>query len=505
MTAISSAVSTAVSGPRSGTVSGVETVRPLRRAEVASWDVETGVVVVGGGAAGLCAAIEAREAGAEVTLLERASGVGGATAMAGGVIYLGGGTDLQRRCGVTDTPEAMFDFLVAALGPGVDEERLRVYCEGSVEHYDWLVRQGVPFKPTLFEGERTHPDNDDGLMWLGEDAAPFAELARPAPRGHHPQQADWAGGKLTGVLTEVAHRLGVEVTTDARVTRLVVEDDGAVVGVVARRFGVDRSYAARAVVLAAGGFVFNEEMLARHAPLARGHAKVGTDHDDGRAIRIAQAAGAATRHMDAIECAPWTSVALLARSICVNGAGQRFVNEDTYHGIVGQRILQAQAGQAYLVFDQRVFESLGPRVLGSIRPTWVCETVGELEAEMGLPTHSLQSTVDLYNRHARAGGDPVFGKRAEYVAPLEPPYAAIDMRAKPFRADGRTGYLVFTLGGLLTDVDGRVLDLDGRAMPGLYAAGRTASGLSGSGYISGTSIGDASFFGRRAGRAAATR
>lgn len=483
----------------------VDTVRPLRRAEVPTWDVDADVLVVGGGAAGLCAAVEAREAGAEVILLERAGGVGGATSMAGGVIYLGGGTALQKQCGFEDTPEAMFDFLRAALGPGADEERLRVYCEGSVEHYDWLVRQGVPFKPTLFAGERTHPDNDDGLMWLGEDAAPFAELAAPAPRGHHPQHADWAGGKLTGVLAAAAERLGVEVCTDARATRLVVDESGAVVGLVVRQFGQDRTYAARAVVLAGGGFVFNEDMLAQHAPIARGHAKVGTDHDDGRVIRLAQAAGAATRHMGAVEAAPWTSVALLARSICVNGVGQRFVNEDTYHGILGQQVLQAQAGQAYLIFDERTFESLDPRVLGSIRPTWVGETIEELEAEIGLPERSLKSTVDLYNHHARAGGDPVFGKRSQYVAPLEPPYAAIDMRAKPFRPDGRTGYLVFTLGGLHTDIDGRVLDLDGRPMPGLYAAGRTASGLSAAGYISGTSIGDASFFGRRAGRAAARR
>ena len=128
------------------------------------------------------------------------------------------------------------------------------------------------------------------------------------------------------------------------------------------------------------------------------------------------------------------------------------------------------------------------------QPTWVAETVEELEAEMGLPAGSLQSTVDLYNRHAAEGSDPVLGKKSEWVKPIVGPFAAIDLR-------GRTGG--FTLGGLKTTVDSEVLHVSGAPIPGLFAAGRCTSGVCAGGYASGTSLGDGSFFGRRAGISAA--
>lgn len=482
-----------------------ESTRAVPESEVSAWDVETDVLVVGGGAAGLSAAIEAAHSGARVTLIERASDVGGTTSMSGGLIYLGGGTGLQTACGFEDSAEAMFDFLRAALGPGTDEERLRTYCDGSVEHYDWLVELGVPFKETLFEEPTSHPTNDDGLMWLGEDAAPFADLARPAPRGHHPQMADLAGSLLTSVLAAAGKKVGVEFRVDTQAKRLVVDEKHAVVGLIARQYGEDVSVRARSVILAAGGFGFNDSMLAEHVPVLLGHNRLGTDNDDGRGIRIAQAVGAGTRHMGAAEVATWADQALMYRSLCVNDRGQRFINEDIYHGLLGQAALLDQRGQVFMVFDERTYESVPPELRRGQRPTWVCESVTELETEMGLPPLTLQATVDTYNVHAREGHDPVFGKNAEYVAPLQAPFAAIDMRSRPFRADGRSGYSTFTLGGVATDVDGRVLDVDGAVIQRLYAAGRTAAGLSGRGYISGTSIGDGSFFGRRAGQHSAQR
>ncbi|MGI9209765.1 MAG: FAD-binding protein, partial [Rhodococcus sp. (in: high G+C Gram-positive bacteria)] len=128
------------------------------------------------------------------------------------------------------------------------------------------------------------------------------------------------------------------------------------------------------------------------------------------------------------------------------------------------------------------------------QPTWVCESVTELESEMGLPEGTLTATVELYNRHAAAGTDPVLGKKPEWVKPIGSPIAAIDLR-------GMTGG--FTLGGLRTSVDSEVLHVDGDPIPGLYAAGRCTSGLSAGGYCSGISLGDGSFFGRRAGISAA--
>lgn len=126
-------------------------IAPRATTEVSSYDVEADVVVVGYGCAGAAAAFEAAQSGADVLVLERASGAGGASALSGGELYLGGGTPIQQACGFDDTPAAMATFLTAALGPGADAAKIDRYCEGSVAHFQWLVDCGVPFTPSLWD------------------------------------------------------------------------------------------------------------------------------------------------------------------------------------------------------------------------------------------------------------------------------------------------------------------------------------------------------------------
>jgi 3-oxo-5alpha-steroid 4-dehydrogenase len=209
---------------------------------------------------------------------------------------------------------------------------------------------------------------------------------------------------------------------------------------------------------------------------------------------MAQAIGAAVRNMYAGEVSlPITPPRTLIHGILVNGQGQRFINEDTYMGRVGQAALYDQDGEVYLVVDEASYEVNWMGLAAS----WVCSTVEELESEMGLPGGSLQSTLDVYNRHAARGEDPLFHKGPSWVRPLFPPIGAVDLRIGP------APYAPFTLGGLETTVDGAVLDLDGDPIPGLYAAGRTTAGVCSFGYASGLSIGDSTMFGRFAGASAA--
>ena len=488
-----------------------DSVAPVDVGEIRSWDVTTDVLVVGLGCAGASAVIEARDAGAEVAVLERAGGPGGASALAGGEIYLGGGTPIQRDCGFEDTSEEMFRFLLAALGPEPDETKLRLYCEGSVEHFSWFQRLGVPFRASLWDQPAYIPPTDDGLMWLGENSHPFRDLARPAPRGHRPQAGHFGGRLLMDRLSEaVTARCTAATLVDAKVQRLVTGRDGSVLGVAATRYGQSLTVRARrGVVLATGGFVFNDSMLRDHAPWLLGHGKIGTEFDDGRGIRMAQAVGAAVRRMDAAQAAFWVSPALLAGGILVNRSGHRFVTEDTYPGLIGQATLFHQGGEAFLILDEEVFEQVPPELRMGQQPTWVAGSIAELEAEIPLPEGSLQATVDGYNRVAARGVDPLFHKSDRWLKALVPPFAAIDTRARGGANDGtgtgkaQGGFLVFTLGGLSTNEDGQVLDVDGDAIPGLFAVGRVSAGLASGGYISGVSLGDGTFFGRRAGRAAA--
>ncbi len=339
------------------------------------WDLEADVVVVGLGAAGACAVLGAIEAGADVLALEAAGAGGGTSAMSGGLIYLGGGTPVQEASGFADSADDMFRFLMAASGPDPDEAKIRAYCDGSVTHYQWLVEVGVPFKATFFAEPGLEPPTDDGLVYSGgEDAFPFDRLARPAPRAHKPQHRHAAGRFLMDRLLGRGGGLACP-GGDRR--------PGDPAGDAARRKG-DRAWSARqagrdllvharrGVVLCAGGFVHNDEMVRRHTPLvARCSMRLGNDFDDGRAIRMAQAAGAAVTRMDAAEVAvPITPPRKLVTGILVNGQGQRFINEDTYYGRVGQEILFRQDGEAYLIVDEALYEV----TRAGLAASWVAET-----------------------------------------------------------------------------------------------------------------------------------
>jgi succinate dehydrogenase/fumarate reductase flavoprotein subunit len=183
----------------------------------------------------------------------------------------------------------------------------------------------------------------------------------------------------------------------------------------------------------------------------------------------------------------------------VNEQGQRFVNEDCYHARGGHHCLNQSGRKAYMVVDSAIFTE--PPLYANAQVKEVGESFEELERDAGFPEGTLTATLATYNRFAAKGEDPLFHKHRDFLRPLDkPPYALLD-----FSIDTGIYYPSFTLGGLDTTVDGEVRRANGSVIPGLYAAGRNAAGLprSGEGYASGFSVGDATFFGRRAGRAAA--
>ncbi len=473
---------------------------PRDAAAIAHYDLEADVVVAGLGIAGACAAIEAASAGAEVLVLERAGGGGGTSAQSGGVIYLGGGTPVQKACGFDDDPDEMFRFLMAASGPEPDETKTRLFCDESVAHFHWFEQQGVPFKHSFYPEPSMEAPTDDCLVFTGgEDTWPYNEIARPAARGHKPKTPAAAGGFLMQRMIEALDRTSARVEYDLMAETLVVEGDGRVAGLIARRAGQEISVRARrGVILTAGGFVLDDEMVAHHCPqVAKCAWRLSAGGDDGRGIRMGIGAGGDVIHMDAAECAiPLTPPRRLVRGVLVNRFGQRFINEDAYYGRVGQASLFRQDGTMFFIHDDETYEVNDT----GFEVSHVGETIEELEREMSLPDGSLQATIELYNRHAERGEDPVYHKGREFLKPLTaPPFGAIDC------SSDKVLYATFTLGGLHTLAGGEVLTADGREVPGLYAAGRTTSGLAAFGYVSGISLADGSFFGRLAGRSATAR
>jgi 3-oxo-5alpha-steroid 4-dehydrogenase len=482
-------------------------VYPISADRIADWDYEADVVIAGYGIAGAAAAVEAAATGADVLVLERTGGWGGAAAMAGGFIYLGGGTGLQQACGFDDSVDNMSAFLNVAMGPGADANRIADYCVGSVDHFDWLVRCGVRFKPQFWGEPGWEPPGDEGLMFTGgENAFPFNTIAKPAPRGHVPQMSGKRVGEKSGgymlmkPLVDTAASLGVRPVYDVHASSPVVQTDGRVAGLLARQYGKTLAVRARrGVVLASGSFAYNDAMVAQYAPRIVGRPAASIEQHDGQSIRMAQALGADLAHMDATEVAFLIDPQQIVRGILVNARGQRYVPEDMYSGRIGQLTLYQQDDTAYLIIDGDAQEEAMAATSATPflkRPaTWVCETVAELEADIGLPTGSLQSTVGAYNAAAARREDPLLHKKPEWCRPIGTPVGAIDLRAS---------CAGFTLGGLLTTLDAEVLHVSGDPIPGLFAAGRATSGLAAWGYASGVSLGDGSFYGRRAGRSAAT-
>jgi 3-oxo-5alpha-steroid 4-dehydrogenase len=524
------------------------------------WDIEADVVVVGFGAAGACAALEAAAAGRSVLVLDRFGG-GGATALSGGVVYAGGGTPQQRAAGVTDSPEAMFGYLSTEVGDVVPAATLRDFCYGSVAMLAWLEGNGVPFEGSLCPDKTSYPTNRHYLYYSGSEQS-AADVAPPAPRGHRTRGRGTSGGLLYTRLAAAVRGTGAGVLTQTTARRLVTGPGGRVTGVeclslrgapgwirlahrVLHRWSVkpylylpkvgrvlhrpvgwlERRYgrpllvgAAQGVVLAAGGFAANRTMMRAHAPAARGGLPLATPGDDGSGIRLGIEAGGATAFLDRVSVWRFLSPppALLG-GVLIDRDGQRICDESRYGAAIGDAILK-HGGRAWLLVDRATRAEARRQVRGStlwfqrLQARYLltfgavsAPTVAGVAARAGIDPDGLAATLAASNAAARdpsPAADPAGKPPGLRRAQDQPPYWLIDCSVRP-----RLFYPapVLTLGGLVVAPGtGQVLRPDGTPVDGLYAAGRTAVGLCSRSYVSGLSLADCIFSGRRAGRHAAS-
>lgn len=525
------------------------------------WDIEADVVVIGFGAAGACAALEAAAAGRSVVVLDRFTG-GGATALSGGVVYAGGGTPQQRAAGVTDTAAAMFGYIRTEVGDVVPSETLRQFCDDSVTMLGWLESHGVPFEGSLCPDKTSYPTNRHYLYYSGSEMSARA-VADPAPRGHRTRGRGTSGGLLFARLAAATRRAGVQVVGQSAAVRLIT-DGGRVTGVACRslrgapwwartahrllhrmaskpylyvpkagrlmhrpvgwlerRYGRDLLVgAARGVVIAAGGFGASRELLRAHAPTARGGLPLATPGDDGSGLLLGTGAGGAAALLDRVSVWRFLSPPpALLRGVLVDADGKRICDESRYGAALGDEIVR-RGGRAWLFADRATITAARRQLHGST--LWfqrlqarylltfgrvTADTVAGVAAKAGVNPDGLAATLAAYNACAAStgaahpGGESadLAGKPADLVhAQDQPPYSMIDYSIRPRLLNPAP---VLTLGGLVVDhATGQVLRADGTAVPGLYAAGRSAVGLCSRSYVSGLSIADCVFSGRRAGR-----
>jgi 3-oxo-5alpha-steroid 4-dehydrogenase len=279
-----------------------------------------------------------------------------------------------------------------------------------------------------------------------------------------------------------------------------------------------RIEARRGVVLAAGGFVANRAMMREHAPDYRRGLPLGTMADDGTGIMMGLGAGGRTAYLDRVSA--WRFISppsAFLGSLAVSSTGERIGDESRYGAALGHDMVTKHESQGWLFVDSALiadvrqqlrsqtvwFHRLQTRFL--LGPECVTgSTVEEVAAKAGVDPAGLQATVEAHNTAARAGDTDPAGKPAEFVRVLDkPPYSLLNISIKP-----SLGYPcpMLTLGGLVVDQQtGAVLKQDGSAVEGLYAAGRTAVGICSNSYVSGLSLADCVFSGRRAGISASVR
>jgi len=491
-----------------------------------TWDYEADVVVVGYGGAGAAAAWEALTAGSTVLILERVSKAGGSTNICGGFIYLGGGTPLQKTLGFDDTPDNYFNYMVAAGGPGVSVEHCRVLADNSLDVYDWLVNTlGVVFNESFQPRWPEEANYEAGLTCSGDEySSDFSGAATPMPRGHWVLGYDTPEGALTGAkngsgffqpLLAAVEAMGPEVLYNTPATRLVYHTElDRVAGVVAE--GEDGEIfvkANKAVILTAGGFAKNEEMVKQYCPDIWGSFIIGTEGDDGKGIRLGQGVGGDVAHMqdaygnltcDSLMSRDSWGGGPLSFGILVNQRGQRFFSEDHYHSFapIAMRTpyFATDYSPAYLICDNDAIQLLPEDKRPSAdnkKLAASADTIEALAAAIGAPAGSLEATVAYYNEHAAQGKDPLFGKWPAYIRPITaaPFYAVV--------ASSLGG--TFTWGGLKINTDAQVISaLTQEPIVGLYSAGRNANDVIATNYQgSGTAIASNYTFGRIAGRKAA--
>lgn len=481
-------------------------IKPELASQIKQWDMEYDVVVVGFGGAGACAAIEAFDAGAKTAIMEVASASGGSTALSSAEVYMGGngGTRVQKACGYDDSTEAMFNFMMASMGELADEQKIRTYCDHSLEHFNWLVDKGIPYKDSEYKERAIMAMTDDCILYTGNEKAwPFRELAKPCPRGHNLEvEGDNGGPLFMKILTEQVEQRDIDIHYETRALTLIKNENNEVVGLQVRKDGETLNIKAnKGVILCAGGFCMNEAMVAKYTPiLKKANIPIGNPFDNGSGILMGQGVGGAlVNMMEAFVTMPYYPPASLTYGILVNAQAQRFINEDCYHGRVAYHVLRQMGDRVYLIVSADEFEK---PVFLNADFAGTGETIAELAEELEVDSEQLEHTINYFNKHARKGEDPLFHKSAEWLKEIKAPYAALDC------TPGRGAWFpYFTLGGLDTLPTGEVLDMEANPIQGLYAAGRTTAGVprTAAGYASGMSVGDATFFGRMAGKQAANR
>ncbi|MFN8533167.1 MAG: FAD-dependent oxidoreductase [Dehalococcoidia bacterium] len=469
------------------------------------------MIVIGGGNAGMPAAIQAADAGAEVTIVERTAELGGALWFTSHSIS-GAGARMQAARGIEDTPSAHYDD-IWRIGHGQSTpEILRVATERAGAAIDWLEEIGVPFTSESPWQQRS--------VVAGHAVYSAARSYTPSPVEGAPGSGP--GRQVLLAFEREIQRRGDKIAVRYRTAaeRLLLDDRSRVTGVTVRRDGRTEDLSADAVILATGGFGANFALLRRLIPdLPDGVITICPPHAQGDGLLMAEEAGAALVNEDmyvivasgiADRRSPGLAVywimlmatrpPAIAGDIWVNRQGERYIREDEPSPDAREAALMAQPGcELFAIFDDPMRRGLTDQVGAATRanfegrtPNFIysAPTIEGLADKLGLPPGGLRRTIDRYNAAVATGQDEL--GRTSMPKAIDTP---------PFHAIPSAGILFLTHGGVKIAPDARVVRRDGTLFPNLFAAGEVmgAGQVMGRAFAGGQGVGMALTFGMLAG------
>jgi fumarate reductase flavoprotein subunit len=450
----------------------------VRSASGIAFESEARVLIIGAGAAGLCAALAAAEAGAAPALIERDAVPAGSTALSAGLIPAAG-TRFQRAQGIVDSPARFAEDIRRKAHGEADPVLVRAASEGAGRTIEWLA---------------------------DEYALPFDVIANFNYPGHSALRMHGlpsrTGAELIDRLRAATEVRGIPILTSAVAETLFADADGHIRGLLARRGSGAERIGCDALVLACNGYGGDPALVRRFIPEMADALYFGHTGNRGDAVRWGEALGARLAHLSGYQghgsvATPHniliTWAAMMEGGIQVNADGRRFHNEALGYSEAAAQVLRQPRGLAFDIFDERIaavarqFQDF--RDAEKAGAVIAADTVEELAGAIAVPPGALRDEIE------KLAGTDRFGRGHDPERKLQSPFRAIKV----------TGALFHTQGGLAVDAEARVLRQDGSAFPNLFAAGGAAAGVSGptaAGYLSGNGLLTATVLGRIAGDAA---
>lgn len=450
------------------------------------WDQTWEVIVIGAGGAGLAAGITAKELGAKTIVLEKMAFPGGNTMVSGGGMNAAVEAD-YKAAGVEDSPKLHAEQTLAAGDNRADPALVEILAKGAPESVEWLKKIGVKFRPGIYQIY--------GGLW---------------PRCRNPEGQ--SGSDYIKAGTAYAKKIGLEILPGHKVTSIIREkpNAGRVLGVEVEVGGKKQYWrATKGVIAASGGYAANAEMCGFFDPRLTKLNTTNQPCSTGEVLRAIQDINGLAVGMDYIQCIPWTAPGYTSTAdvfqaieytIFVNKEGKRYVAEDNRRDIIrdatlaqtDQTVFQLCDTDGYEEHKKFYYEMNEAALKNGV--LFRCNTIEEAAAKVKIPAAELKKTVEEFNAEVDSKKDP-FGRT--------PKMLVRKIVKAPFYIGPFGMCRHHTMGGARIDTKARVLDREGKVIPGLYAAGEVTGGIHGTNRVGGNAIADIFTFGRIAGESAA--